>query len=326
MAAHERLRARPDARPHHVSLYWALFFAWNAARFPIELPLDRAAVMRTARIGNRNTYLDALRDLAAWNLLTYLPSHAGGSSVRLLALDEVVPEVRQPTPAPCTSSATTEAAEVVADVPQPLPQNCYNSGPEVVAEVAQHSLLGKTSTSTNGVNGSSTASPKKKEGAVFAGEGQSEAQVLDDDLTTPGAAPKKKVAPKKKGVEERLPSTPHEPRPRRPTPLPELPFRESLLYDLATFTAAFTGTDYALADLPHYHQLIDNWRDKKTGLPPVRRDWAATARRFMLNDAHDNRLKLAPGTHRPPESGAGPAGSHAGARPAASGYRSKYDA
>lgn len=327
--AHECLRARPEARPHHISLYWALFFAWNAARFPAELPLDRATIMRVARIGNRNTYLDALRDLAAWRLLTYLPSHAGGSSVRLQPLDVVIPEVSQPAPVTCTSSATTAVAEVEPEVLQPPPQNCYNPAPEVVAEVNQPSLIDKTCTAANGVNGGSADKPKKKEGKVFTGEGLSEAQVLDD-LTSPSEAPDDvthaahRAPTKTKGVGEHPPNS-RDPRPRRPASLPELPFRQSPLYNLAAFTAAFVGTDYALADLPHYHQLIDNWRDKKTGLPPVRRDWAATARRFMLNDAHDNRLKLAPG-HQPHQPGAGPAAPDPGARPAGSGYRSKYDA
>ncbi len=86
--------------------------------------------------------------------------------------------------------------------------------------------------------------------------------------------------------------------------------------------AAFAGTDYALADLPHYHQLVDTWRDKKTGLPPTRRDWLATARRFMLNDAADNRLKLAPNVQR--FDGAGPDQPNPGG--SAGGYRSsRYD-
>ena len=110
---------------------------------------------------------------------------------------------------------------------------------------------------------------------------------------------------------------------RRRAPLPELTFRQSAIYDFEAFTAAFAGTDYALTDLRHYHQLIDNWRDKKTGLPPLRRDWVATSKKFMLNDAADNRLKLAPGTHQHQP------GQHSpdpGTRPAPTGYRSKYDA
>ena len=60
-----------------------------------------------------------------------------------------------------------------------------------------------------------------------------------------------------------------------------------------------SGTDYALADLRFYHEKILNWRQK--GEVPRRRDWLATSKQFFLNDAAENRLKLAPGvqSHQP---------------------------
>ena len=129
----------------------------------------------------------------------------------------------------------------------------------------------------------------------------------DSELTAQEPPPQEKVARKRK--------VPH--RPQRP----EIPFAESELATLDAFMAAFAGTDYALADLRFYHEKILNWRQK--GDVPLRRDWLATCKQFFLNDAADNRLKLAPGTHlhRP--------GQHrpdSGTRPAPTGYRSKYDA
>lgn len=134
-----------------------------------------------------------------------------------------------------------------------------------------------------------------------------------------GAAPKKKVAPKKKGVQADticVAATAARDEPRQRGALPELLFRQSAICAFE----AFAGTDYALADLRHYHQLIDTWRDKKTGLPPLRRDWVATAKKFMLNDAADNRLKLAPdvqsvdGTSPAPPDAGGPAGGYRSSR------------
>lgn len=86
-------------------------------------------------------------------------------------------------------------------------------------------------------------------------------------------------------------------RPRRTvaSSLPDVPFSQSAVASFEDFAAAFAGTDYALADLQHYHQLVATWRDKQTGEEPCRKDWVATAKRFMLNDRSDNRLKLAPG-------------------------------
>lgn len=167
-------------------------------------------------------------------------------------------------------------------------------------------------------------------GRVFEGEGLSEAQVLPADPTPNGAAdsPQKKVAPKKRGVGSQAEgiraaatsatAPPDEPR-RRPAPLPELPFSQSAIASPEAFAEAFAGTDYALADLRHYHQLVATWRDKKTGHPPQRKDWVATAKRFMLNDAADNRLKLASG-HSPVAPGADGSPQNAGIP--TSGYRS----
>jgi len=143
------------------------------------------------------------------------------------------------------------------------------------------------------------------------------------DPSGAGAAPKKKVAPKKKGVQAdtiRAAATAARDEPRQRGALPELLFRQATIYAFEAFAAAFAGTDYALADLRHYHQLIDTWRDKKTGLPPLRRDWVATAKKFMLNDAADNRLKLAPdvqrfdGTSPAPQDAGGPAGGYRSSR------------
>ena len=79
-----------------------------------------------------------------------------------------------------------------------------------------------------------------------------------------------------------------------------MPFAHSELATPEAFATAFAGTDYEFADLRHYHEVVTNWR--KDGEPPRRRDWLATAKRFMLNDSHDGRLKLHPSQH--------PAGPH----------------
>ena len=332
-AAHERLRTQAGATPHHVSLYWALFFQWNAARFPVALDLDHAATMQAARIGSRHTYRATLRDLDAWSLLTYHPSQFRYDHSRCFLRDLSGPDVASPSP-PASGpevapmNRRTEATSG--------PHKTAASGPEVAPmtgssrpEVAQDTIVSKTIVLNSVVvNGDAATAKKKKGPAALPDEVLSKAEVFNPDLPAddPGAAPKKKVAPKKKGVQAdtiRAAATAGPNEPRRRAPLPEVNFRQSALYDFEAFTAAFAGTDYALADLRHYHQLIENWRDKKTGLPPLRRDWVATSKKFMLNDAADNRLKLAPGTHlhRP-----GQHGPDSGTRPAATGYRSKYDA
>jgi hypothetical protein len=334
-AAHEQLTRQQAATPFHVSLYWALFFEWNASRFPESLELDHDHLMSAAHIGSIKTYRATLYDLEDWGLLAYQPSKSKYQPSRCFMSDllgAVVPPVQMPT------EGTSAPGENQPTKGEAAPGNNPAPGAEVApaesapgAEVAQPLLIGtKRSDKSKPLveaNGPAAAPQKKMGEASPTNEGLSGLAEDSPDhyQPPPGAPPKKKVAPKKKGVQAdtiRAAATAARDEPRRRGPLPELPFRQSAIYDFEAFTVAFAGTDYALADLRHYHQLIDTWRDKKTGLPPLRRDWVATAKKFMLNDAADNRLKLAPnvqrfdGTSPGPQDPGGPA----------SGYRSsRYD-
>ncbi|MBC8085321.1 MAG: hypothetical protein H7Z21_19155 [Hymenobacter sp.] len=327
-AAHEWLLAQPASRPLHISLYMALFHQWNAERFPESIELNHDATMKAARIGSRHTYRDTLRDLDAWGLLTYQPSKSKHTDSRCYMAVLSGPEVAQVKP-------PTEARSGPDKTPPPGPEVAQALRPEVAPIdapsgplLAQDPVLSKTVVLNSVVVNGTAATAKKKEGpAAQPNEGLSEAEVFNPDLPAddPGAAPKKKVAPKKKGVRAeaiRAAATAGPNEPRRRGPLPELLFSQSALATPEAIAAAFEGTDYALADLRHYHQLVATWRDKKTGLPPLRKDWIATASRFMLNDAADNRLKLAP--HVPRVSADGASQSNAGIP--STGYRSsRYD-
>ena len=117
-------------------------------------------------------------------------------------------------------------------------------------------------------------------------------------------------------------ANPTEPRRQKQSRRPETTFQESAIYPKEKFIAAFKGTDYALADLNHYHEAVNLWRDKTTGELPRRADWVATAKRFMFNDATDNRLKLAPGVQRH-EPGNGTSSGTANPGASTTGYRSR---
>lgn len=340
-AAHDQLTRQPAATPYHVSLYWALFFEWNAHRFPVSLALDHEHLMHAARIGSIKTYRATLYDLENWGLLAYQPSKSKYQPSRCFMSDLLgaeVPPVKDATEgrtAPGKNPPTeAETAPGAKPAPGPVvPPVASAPGAEVPPVLLIGDKRSDKSKPLVVVNGPAAEPQKKMGSASPVNEGLSglAEDSPDDCRPTPGAAPKmprikRDVAPKKKGVQAdtiRAAATAARDEPRRRGPLPELAFRQSAIYDFEAFTAAFAGTDYALADLRHYHQLIDTWRDKKTGLPPLRRDWIATAKKFMLNDAADNRLKPAPGyrQYQP-----GQPDPDAGTRPAATGYRSKYDA
>ena len=329
-AAHECLRRQPAARPQHISLYWALFFQWNAGFFEGPLELDHEATMKAARIGNKRTYRATLHDLETWGLIAYLPSQSRYDVSRCELVNLSGAEV-PPMKRTGSKSAPHEKTSSGAEVPQALRAEVPSVAASSGAEVPQHSLLYKTSFKTDVQN---VGAPLKKKQQGNEDDGLSSAEVLDeaappdDAVPDPGAAPKKKVAPKKKGVRAetiRAAATagPAEPRRQKPGRRPETTFQESEIFDKQKFVAAFEGTDYALADLNHYHEAVNLWRDRITGEPPRRTDWVATAKRFMFNDATDNRLKLAPNVQR--HDPANPSPGNAGGGPTRSGYVSKWD-
>lgn len=335
-AAHQHLAGQPAATPHHVSLYWALFYEWNAARFPDSLPLDHAALMRTAHIGNEKTYRAALRDLDSWQMLTYHPSHTRYQPSTCCLADlsaepfmgakiaphEAPTSGAEATPMPVIKGKTAHAASSASEpqMPEPvrpeMPPMLPASGPQV----PEHSLYDKTSGSKLSTSkptpfGRSNAphSGKKIGEKGQADEGLSGEEVVSEESTPPMSPPagsRRQRGPgahaatiREAAVAGITPQSGRQPR-------PEIPFAESELADVEVFIRAFEGTDYALADLRFYHEKVRLWRDKKTGEQPRRRDWLATAQRFMINDAHDNRLKLAPTSPNGPA--AGPDGQQPG--------------
>ena len=152
-AAHEWLLAQPRSRPIHISLYLALFRLWNLERFPEAIQVDRREVMSAARIGNRDTYTAALRDLEMWGMISYQPSHdnAKGTHILMAVLEEAVsPKVSQPPQAGTLTNEPTTTAPLAAIVGQPVSPKVSQPTPSVATLVSQPSLL--TGLTQGGVN------------------------------------------------------------------------------------------------------------------------------------------------------------------------------
>ena len=90
----------------HISLYMALFYYWNLARFPAEFFINRNEVMTRARIGSKGTYHKCLKDLHKWKYLHYKPSHNPtiGSKIHMFNFGTTTVQVPNST---CTKSETS---------------------------------------------------------------------------------------------------------------------------------------------------------------------------------------------------------------------------
>jgi hypothetical protein len=77
-------------KPHHVSLYMALFRYWNQHRFRNPFTIFRHEIMAVSKIGSVNTYTKSLKELTEWNYISYLPSFNPqvGSRVHLYRFDK----------------------------------------------------------------------------------------------------------------------------------------------------------------------------------------------------------------------------------------------
>ena len=103
--------------PPHISVYMALFQAWNINRFADNFQIDRNEIMKAAKIGSLTTYTKCVRQLEEWQYLSYKPSHnpALGSRIHLYNL--------------CTTECTTD---------------CTASGTPTVQLSVQHPYINKT--------------------------------------------------------------------------------------------------------------------------------------------------------------------------------------
>ncbi|MBU6122328.1 hypothetical protein [Hymenobacter siberiensis] len=299
------LARHPDATPYHVSLYVALFSRWNEERFPESVMLVRAEVMRAAHIGSASTYLKCLRELSAYGLITYLPSRSehrpSSCLMHELQPAQLAPEVDQ---ALYSNEFTARTTSSASTSPTSGASTGASRGQAVVSLYKQVETVVNKNKPVLSIKLDEAAAEKK-----IGEEHSSDEELLgqeDSELPAQEPPPNAKVARKGKGP------TRHQ--------RPEIPFAESELADLSAFMTAFAGTDYVLADLCFYHEKILNWRQK--GEVPLRRDWLATSKQFFLNDAADNRLKLAPGT----QSHQLGADSYANTGIPTTGYRSsRYD-
>lgn len=299
-AAHRKLLAEPTYRPHHMSLYMAIFHWWNNERFPQSLRIERPLLMQQARIGSKATYSAALRELESWGLIRYHPTRNSVEGTRISIIElsgEVGPEVAQPEATGRPRSGPTSDKSHGPEVNQPVASEVGHLSPSVSPEMVHHSLLYKTSTTKPVLENDTGAAAQKKIKEVA---GPALSKKASRPSSRPHSTRIRDAAAAQTSGDTSSPK-------RGRVPTPDVPFCQSEVATLSAFCAAFTGTDYELADLAFYHELVGSWRDKTTGEAPRRKDWVATAKRFMLNDARDNRLKLAPNVQ---QHSAGTSNSH----------------
>lgn len=94
--------------PTHISIYVALFQFWNFHRFSNKFYINREDLMKTSKIGSKNTYHRCLTNLNDWSYIKYFPTRnpLRSSQVKMLVFG-----------GDCGTSTGTSNIPVVVQVP-----------------------------------------------------------------------------------------------------------------------------------------------------------------------------------------------------------------
>lgn len=111
--------------PSHISLYLALFQAWNQNRFRSQFTIDRNELMQASKIGSFTTFTRIIKDLKKWGYINYLPSFSAsrGSTVELYSFCTAEGTEEEQN---CTGGSTIEPQNCTGESTDTL-QNC-NAG------------------------------------------------------------------------------------------------------------------------------------------------------------------------------------------------------
>ncbi len=278
---------------YHVSLY--LTFLLKTVQEGETIIIDRKDMMEQSKIRSRSTYTRCLHQLQDWGYLSYnpapnqfqfskirlaMPINAPSSYFAMLTnrhSNESVMPINEPSsfPAMLNNEPSNHSAMLKSE------QSNFSAMPK-----NEHSNICQTvdSQTTN------FAMPKSEHGKISPPPPSSSAYKGDknnlllknNDVDDAGddAARNEVGQPKSKKQ-----STDH-------------PFSQSPYFFWPTFENALAEANHKQnIDLKYYYEALRDWRDKESGLPPLRSDWLRTARVFMRNDAKYNKLVLKKEAH-----------------------------
>jgi hypothetical protein len=274
---------------YHVSLYIALLL--KTAQEGETIIIDRKDMMEQSKIRSRSTYTRCLHQLQDWGYLSYkpapnqfqfskiriaMPINAPSSYSAMLtnghSNESVMPINEQSTfPAMLNNEPSNHSAMLKSEQSNfsAMSKNEHGNICQTIDNQATNFAMSKSEHSkiSQPPPPSSSAYKRDKNNLVLKKNDVADA---DDDATLNEVGQ----------LKSKKQSTDH-------------PFSQSPYFYWPTFENALAETNHKQnIDLKYYHEALRDWRDKESGLPPLRSDWLRTARVFMRNDAKYNKLVL----------------------------------
>jgi hypothetical protein len=287
--------------PHHQALFFRIVQVQNQVGWTIKnFDLPTESTMFYSCIGSYKTYKKCLADLLTWNLVEQVTEAKNQFQARKVSLytEKWIAFIaesgaeRLSEQATNTSEASTETNRNAGSI-QSQGTN-PSDGKAVAVNKTSKPLKEETSKPLNlktSKQGVLQASPKGEKGfesginfSTVNEDSQNKADLLNQE--------KKKVAPKRKESSAELQDnsvklTDGSTKLKDKLLKPDLLFTESAYAEKAAFIAAFSGSEYATANLDYYYEIIKNWSESKQA---KKKDWIATAKNWMLKDFKEGKL------------------------------------
>ncbi|MFN8348773.1 MAG: hypothetical protein U0X91_27485 [Spirosomataceae bacterium] len=269
---------------HHVSLYFVfLVRAWEEGQ---TFPIERKVIMEQAKIRSRSTYTRCLYQLQEWEYLRYKPAP---NQFQPSEITGSMPINGHSNP---TAGQQNERSKADA-------LSINESGTDFAMPITEHSALNAM---VNNEPSSFAAVPKIEPNNGLKGADTQVSHLAEpkngQSKFVPPPSPSSSAWKKSNTISfnkndvvgaggDVLPRSQLKNRPG------DHPFTQSPYFEWAAFQAALAESNqYRNADLRYYYDALCDWRDRESGLPPLRSDWLRTARVFMRNDAKNHKLVL----------------------------------
>ena len=271
---------------HHVSLYLALFTKYLEEG--VEFEICPQQVMKQAKIRTRETYGHCLNQLNNWGYLVYSP----GTNQHLKSKVKFVIQENHTGNNSAVQENHTGNNSAIQE------NHTGNNSATQENHIGNHSAIQETHTGNNfAIQENHTG---RFNNSTDYQQDNSTTQKNRQTKTAPNPKIPSSSSSLMKSININLVNSIDDvvaendvPRSKLKISNADHPFTKSPYFDWPTFQAALSNSNrHQNVDLRFYYDALSDWRDRTSGLPPLRSDWLRTARVFMRNDAQNQKLAL----------------------------------
>ena len=194
----EKVTVDYDLNPTHISLYIAMFQAWNQNRFTNPVNISRDELMRISKISSKATYHKCIKELIENGYINYNPSFNPykSSTVEILCLDQYT----KPLTRKMTKQLKNE--QVIEQVDEQVDELVLNKHCTSTEQVYIYTNNINNTNSINDINKDTNQIEKLNFQPDFTGEGQQKKKLREKKRYNPDDIPPNYVEVQKYFIEK----------------------------------------------------------------------------------------------------------------------------